>query len=193
MKFKKDDEGKLVLDDAGDPIAIAENGDVIPLDKVVSLGKHARVEEERDAFKEKAAKLEGQIAELSKLPGQTEELKKKLDEMTEAAAKERTEFEGRMSARDKEFALETALLKAGCLDTKAARAHVDMDKLSIGEDGKLAGFDAESFAKDKSYLFEPPRKVDSAGPSRSASGYSQEDIDKMSVDEYKKARDEGKI
>jgi hypothetical protein len=168
VKFKKDDEGKLVLDDAGDPIAISESGEVIPLDKVVSVGKYSRVEAERDELKTKVGELEGQIAELGKGAGDAEALKAKVDELTARVEADKTEFDARMAVRDKEYALDTALLAAGCRDTKAARAHVDMEALKV-EGGKLAGFDPESFKKDRPYLFGETETVSTGLPSNGAS------------------------
>lgn len=189
MKFKKDDEGTLVLDDAGDPIAVTETGEVIPLDKVVSLGKHQRIEGERDELKAKVAELEGQIAELGKGSADAEALKAKVDELTAKVETDKTEFEARMAVRDKEYALDTALLAAGCRDTKAARAHVDMDGLKV-EGGRLAGFDPESFKKDRPYLFGPAETQSSAAPSGGAGAL---DPEKMSMAEYAEARKAGKL
>lgn len=192
MRFKKDDEGKLVLDDGGDPIAIDSAGEVIPLDKVVSLGKHQRIEGERDEYKTRVETLEAQISELQKVSGDKDELEKKLTEMAADAEKTRTDLESRMAAKDKEYAVEAALLKAGCRDTTAARAHVDMDAIKI-EDASLKGLDIEAFKKDRPYLFGPSDTVDTAPPLRGAGGISNADLEAMSVDEYAAARKDGKI
>lgn len=171
MKFKKDDKGKLELDEKGDPIAITEEGETIPLDKVVSLGKHTRVETERDELKTENAKLTTQIGELSKLTGDKEALEKRITEITEGSEKTKTDLEARLATRDKEYALDTALLGAGVSEKKlkAAHAYVDMEKITVA-DGKLSGLDLESFKKENDFLFGPPVKVDSAAASRSAGG-----------------------
>jgi len=195
MKFKKDDEGRLVLDEHGDPIAISEQGEVIPLDKVVSLGKHARVETERDEFKAEVGRLRDQIAELSKVTGDKDALEKRLAEITAGAEKTKADLESLLAARDKEYALDTALLGAGVPSDrlKAARALIDTEKLAVA-DGGLTGFDAESFKKDAPYLFAPAPKVDSAAASRGVTGaVSIEEAEKMSVGEYAKARADGRI
>lgn len=189
MKFKKDDEGKLVLDDNGDPIAVSESGEVIPLDKVVSLGKHQRIEGERDELKAKVAELEGQIAELAKGAGDAEALKAKVEELTAKVEADKTEYDARMAVRDKEYALDTALLKAGCRDTKAARAHVDIESAKV-EDGKLVGLDLEAFKKDKPYLF---GQVETHSSAAASSGAGALDPEKMSVSEYAEARKAGKL
>lgn len=179
--FKKDAEGKLELDDKGDPIPIEDDGDKKADEdageekKVVSLGKYQRIEGERDEYKSKAADLEKQIASLTKSVGNADELKAKVEELTTKSESERVEFETRMAARDKEYALDTTLLAAGCRDTKAARAHVDFDAIKV-EDGKLSGFDAEAFKKDKPYLFNTTEKVSSAAASSGAGAETEASV-----------------
>ena len=186
VKFKKDDEGKLVLDDAGDPIAIDGEGNVIPLDKVVSLGKHQRVEGERDDYKAQAGKLQKQIEDLSAKGGDAEALQKQIDELKASAATEKDELEKKLSDKDTEFAratkdhaIDTALLGAGvpAERIKAARALLDVDKVELSN-GMLTGLDVESFKKDNAYLFETAGSAASAAASRS--GPSPEESERLS-------------
>lgn len=182
MKFKKDDEGKLVLDDKGDPIAVTEEGEVIPLDKVVSLGKFQRVESERDEHKLQAEKLTGQIEDLKKVSGDKEALEKRISELTEASAKDKADLETRMAERDKEHALDTALLGAGVPSArlKAAKALVDSESLKLDGE-KLFGLDVETFKKDNAYLFDAAIVVDSAAAARGAGGSDANEAQMRSV------------
>lgn len=191
MKFKKDDDGKLVLDEKGDPIAISESGEVIPLDKVVSQAKHQRIETERDELKGQLEKLQGQVAGLEKVSGDKEALEKQLVEIREAAEREKGELEGRMTARAREYALDTALLASGIPADrlKAAKAYVDAEKLELDGE-KLKGFDLESFKKEHEYLFEGTQSLAGGLPPR---GGVKLDPESMSVDEYAKARADGLI
>lgn len=191
MKFKKDDEGKLVLDEKGDPIAISESGEAIPLDKVVSLVKHQRIESERDDLKEQLDKLQGQVADLGKLSGDKEALEKKVAEMQEASERERGEYESKITARTRDYALDTTLLASGVPADrlKAAKAYVDAEKLEL-EGEKLKGFDVESFKKEHEYLFESTDALSGGLPPR---GRAKPDPESMSVDEYAKARADGLI
>jgi hypothetical protein len=193
VKFKKDDEGKLVLDDAGDPIAISESGEVIPLDKVVSLGKHERVASERDEYKTEVENLRKQIDDLSAKGGSVEEMQKQIDDLKAKAEADKTDFEKRLSdkdvefaARSKEHAIETALVGAGIPNErlKAAKALIDTEKVELSN-GQLTGLDLESFKKDNGYLFDAGKKVASAAP---ASGVSTEDLEKLDMDAYVEAR-----
>lgn len=163
MNWKKDEDGALVLDENGDPIALSESGEVIPLDKVVSLGKHARVESERDELKAQVDKLAADIEALNASAGDAEKLKAEVERITAESETAKTEWEGKLASREKEFAIESELLRAGCRDTKAARAHIDADALEL-KDGNLSGLDLESFKKDRAYLFDKPKKVDTGLP-----------------------------
>lgn len=171
MKWKKDEEGALVLDGDGNPIAVSESGEVIPLDKVVALGKHQRVESERDEYKAQADKLAAQIAELEKNAGDKEALAAQLAEMKAEAEKAAADFDARMAVRDREHALDTALLGAGvpAPRLKAAKALIDPEALTL-TDGKLAGLDLDAFKADAAYLFETAAPVASAAASRGAAG-----------------------
>jgi vacuolar-type H+-ATPase subunit I/STV1 len=186
VKWKKDDEGKLVLDDSGDPIAIDESGNAIDLSRVVAAGKHERVVSERDEYKTKAGDLEKQIDDLKQSVGNADELKTKVEELTSKAEQEKSEFETRLAAKDKEYALDTALLDAGVPGKrlKAAKALIDLESVKV-DDGKLAGLDLAAFKKDNSYLFETVQPKKTAAPSSSP---SVEDLEKMDMDEYAKAR-----
>lgn len=179
MKFKKDEDGKLVLDDNGDPIAVGESGEVIPLDKVVSLIKHERIATEREEYKTKVGELEGQIATLKESVGNAEELKAKVEELTTATETAKTEFEARLATeigtREREYALDTTLLGAGVPQgrLKAAKALIDAESVKL-EDGKLQGFDIDAFKKDNDYLFTATQSVDVGAQPRGGSPDSRE-------------------
>ncbi len=179
LKFKKDAEGKLVLDDDGNPIAIDGQGEVIPLDKVVSLGKHQRIETERDEYKDQLATLKGEVESLKTSAGNAEELKTKIEELTTKSATAETEFEKKIAARDKEYVLDTALLGAGvpAARIKAAKALIDSEKVAV-VNGKLDGLDLDAFKKDNDYLFGETTTVSSAAAS---SGTAATDADETQM------------
>jgi len=184
LRYKKDDEGKLVLDDNGDPVL---------LDRVVLEEKHARISDERDQLKTQLEELRGQVDGLEKLSGDKEALEKQLVEIKEAAEREKGEFETRMAERDRQYALDTALLGAGLKPERLKAAKALIEGVEV-KDGKLEGLDVESFRKENEYLFDVPKEGGSGLPPRGAGGQlSQEEIDRMSVDEYAAARKDGKI
>jgi vacuolar-type H+-ATPase subunit I/STV1 len=182
MKFKRDAEGKLVLDDHGNPILVDDDGKELALDalapvkegddkKVVSLGKYERVEGERDEYKKQLTTLQGEVEGLKTSAGDADALKSKVEELTSGTAKLTEEFDAKMAARDKEHALDTALLGAGVKPAalKAAKAYVDLDTLKL-EGEALSGLDLETFKKDQAFLFAPVTKVATGAPSRGGAG-----------------------
>jgi len=184
LTYKKDAEGKLVLDDNGDPVL---------LDRVVLAEKHERIAAERDELKTRVDDLDGRIKELSEASGTAEELKAKVDELTAAQEKTASEYEQRMAEREREYALDTALLGAGLKPERLKAAKALIEGVEI-RDGKLEGLDLEAFKGANEYLFDVPKEGSAGLPPRGAGGaLTQEEIDRMSVDEYAEARKSGKI
>ncbi len=155
MKFRKDDDGKLVLDDNGDPIAVSDKGNVIDLTKIVSEDKHNRIASEREEYKSKVEELQKQIGELSAKSESAEELQKQIAELKASATESESEWKAKLEAREKDHALDTALLGAGVPDKllKAAKAMIDPEK----------GFEPESFKSEYPSFFAPVKRKDSAG------------------------------
>lgn len=102
--------------------------------------------------------LEGQIAqrdadivELKKSAGNNTEqqyadLQKKYKQDTEALQK-------RLNESRKHNAVDVAIMQAKGKNTKAIKALLDMDSITLKEDGTLQGLDLESIKKSDSYLF----------------------------------------
>lgn len=75
----------------------------------------------------------------------------------------------------KNNAVDMAIIKANGKNTKAIKALIDMDKVSLKDDGTLEGFDIESLKKSDSYLFDVETvKTEGTGFS-SGSGVSYND------------------
>jgi vacuolar-type H+-ATPase subunit I/STV1 len=169
VKFKKNEDGTLVLDGDGNPIAVDEGGEVIDLTKVVAVGKHQRIVDELGQTKTRVDELEGQIGDLQKVAGNAEELKTKVEELSGTLETSKSEFSEQLAAKDKEYALDTALLAAGVPSDrlKAAKALVDPAGLTL-HDNRLVGLDLDSFKKDNDYLFAATTAVSSAAASAGA-------------------------
>ena len=77
----------------------------------------------------------------------------------------RTEYEGKLSALKKNSAIDLALTARKVRDPRAARAMLDMDKVTMGEDGALSGLDdqLEALQKDDSWLFAGGTTVNTGG------------------------------
>lgn len=101
------------------------------------------MEKEKNALEEKP--LEKEKAEEEKL-------------LNAALEKQRLEYEGKIKALKRDFAVETALVRAGARNLRAAKALIDLDSLDLDEKGEVTGLkeQLEGLARgeDTSFLFE---------------------------------------
>lgn len=58
------------------------------------------------------------------------------------------------AAREKNLTITNALLAAGCTDTVALIAHLDMDEIEVAKDGHISGMDTVKLAESYPYLFQ---------------------------------------
>ena len=87
------------------------------------------------------SQLQKQYDELkSKYKSETESLNKKIDEVV------------------KNSAVDMAIYKAKGKNSKAIRALIDMEKVTVKEDGTIIGLDLESIKKTDGYLFDVETK-----------------------------------
>lgn len=94
------------------------------------------------------------IAELKKLSGSNEELQKQYDALQGKYKAETAELNKRIADSQKNSAVEMAILQAKGRNTKAIKALLDLDKISIKEDGTIEGLDLEGLKKSDGYLFD---------------------------------------
>lgn len=146
-----------------------------------------RLNEENKSLKATIEQMQGQLAELTKkfegaktaedIDAAVAAAKK---EAEEASAKSKADFDARMRA----LTVQNALIKAGCADTVALMAHIDLEKVEVASDGHISGLDAEKLKESYPYLFieANTRTVDSAA---SPGGAGK----KMTRDEIAKVKD----
>ena len=86
-----------------------------------------------------------------------EEENKTGSSLEEALEKQRLEYEGKIKALKRDFAVESALVKAGARNLKAARALIDMDAVDFDEKGQVTGLseqlDCLAKGEDTGFLF----------------------------------------
>lgn len=58
------------------------------------------------------------------------------------------------AAREKNLTVTNALLAAGCTDTVALIAHLDLSEIEIAKDGHISGLDTAKLAETYPYLFQ---------------------------------------
>lgn len=121
--------------------------------------KLARLERERDSWKQQVADMQAQIAAAAKADDKDAELARIKTEAETAQANLTKQLESeRKAAR-----IDVLLAAKGCKDIQMAHSAIDMDAVTVADDGALSGFDVDSFATSKAFLFEPVVTVSTGG------------------------------
>lgn len=112
------------------------------------------------------AKRDKQLEELKKAIGDSDALKKQIEDlqMTNKTAQEK--HNKAISALKFDHALDAALAGAKARDTVAVKAHLKRDDLKLSEDGKtIIGLDTQlqSLKTEKEFLFESDKPTPSIG------------------------------
>ncbi len=130
-----------------------------------------------------------QLADLQKAAEGNEELQKQIADLQQQNAEQQKAHKAELAQLKLDNAIDNALTAAGAKNLKAVRVLLDMEKLQLGEDGKLQGWpeQLEALQKSDGYLFAEaqqstfrgfqPGAGSGAPPNRSV------DVSKMSYDE----------
>lgn len=130
-----------------------QNGPKGKPDAAIAASKY---KEERDAARQKVEELTAQLDSLRESVNglkSAEDVQKAVDE---ALSKSNADFEAtrqKWEQRERELAVSAQLAQAGCIDSAAACAHIDMANVQIGDDGKVSGVDIEAMKGTYPYLF----------------------------------------
>lgn len=117
-------------------------------------------------YKEQIEERDKQLKALGEKAEGNEELTKKIQELQTANETTKTEFEAKLSAREKEFAIDTYLLSQRSKNPKAVKALLDLEKVQL-KDGKLEGLEDQikQLKESDDYLFEVNKSKDEGGKS----------------------------
>lgn len=98
---------------------------------------------------------ESQIKELKKSSANNKELQERLDTIQQEAKQQKANFTKQMAAQKKDFAIKSALSKTNAQNADVVAKLLDMDKISLDDNGQLLGFNdqVEALKKDNSFLF----------------------------------------
>lgn len=103
------------------------------------------------------AERDDQLKELKKGVGDNEELKGKISALEESNKKQKADYEAQIQQIKINTAVESALSKAGARNLKAAKAMLEMGKVSLDDKGEAVGLkeqiDALKGGEDTSFLF----------------------------------------
>lgn len=130
--------------------------------------KMKRLEQELKAAKEQLADFQKQVTDLTDNLGKAlteDDVKAAVEAAKAEAEKAQRELAASASDREKRLTVENELIKANCIDTAGAMAHIDMGGVEIAKDGHVSGLDVAKLAEDYAHLFQQPNtsSVSSAG------------------------------
>lgn len=107
------------------------------------------LESELAASKEREASLENKLKDALS----ADDVKAAVQKVQEEAQAEREKAAQDYAAREKSLTVANALLGAGCSDTVAMMAHLNMDDIDVAKDGHISGLDTATLAESYPYLF----------------------------------------
>ncbi|MDK6868401.1 scaffolding protein [Lactobacillus paragasseri] len=115
--------------------------------------KLASLNDQVDGYKSQISDRDKQIKTLGSQAKDNEELKAKVAEFEKANKEKEKEWSSKLASQKKEFAISTALSKAGALENKAVLPFIDTNKVSLDENGNLIGFQEQVDAAKQDYGF----------------------------------------
>lgn len=153
--------------------------------------KLASLNDQIDGYKSQVTDRDKQIKSLSTAAKDNEELRAKFAEIEKANKEKDKEWSSKLASQKKEFAISSALSKAGALENKAVLPFIDTDKVSLDENGNLLGFQEQVDAAKQNYgfLFKKDEPAEPQKPAThvvvSGNGTSEvpQDPNKMSLEE----------
>lgn len=96
-----------------------------------------------------------QLKKLEKAAGDNAELQKEIADLREKNEKQANEWQTKISEQSKNFSISNALRDAGAKNVKAVTALLDMDKVSVDDNGNLIGLSdqVKALQETDAYLF----------------------------------------
>ena len=96
-----------------------------------------------------------QLKKLEKAAGDNVELQKEIADLREKNEKQANEWQTKISEQSKNFSISNALRDAGAKNVKAVTALLDMDKVSVDDNGNLIGLSdqVKALQETDAYLF----------------------------------------
>lgn len=154
--------------------------------------KAKRLEQEVADLKKQLEEAKGQVTTLTENLGKAlseDDVKSAVEAAKQEAEKAQQEAAAAASKREKRLVVENELIKASCIDTAGAMAHIDMDGVQVAPDGHISGLDVSKLAQECKHLFQQPNTgtVSSAGtPGGNGKKMTRDEI--MSIKDSKERR-----
>lgn len=138
---------------------------------------------ELTTLKAQVTERDGQITELKKFKGSHEELQKKIEELENENKVKSTEFEKALLIERKNNAIRSSLITDSLgkpYDVDLVIGMVDIDKVSVDQNGKIVGGFKEqidTIKKEKAFLFQKAEKFSPSGKPPANGGNPNHDDD----------------
>ena len=130
----------------------------------VPKARFNEVNEEKNTLKKTVTERDGQLEELKKVNGNSEELKKQIETLQESNKKSVADYEEQLKTLRLSTAIKLALTDAQ--DVDIVESLIKKDKLVYDEDGKVVGLDEQikSLRTEKPFLFKIKEKTNGYTP-----------------------------
>lgn len=134
----------------------------------IPKGRFDEVNNQVKDLKTQIAERDKQLEDLKKAAANNDELKKKIDELTDLNKKTREEYEKKIAEKEYEYEFEKSLSAAKPKDVKILKALIDQSKVTY-KDGKFYGLSEqiEALKKSHDYVFEAEQSPKPALPTSS--------------------------
>ena len=142
-----------------------------------------QVSSELTKLKTQVTERDGQITELKKFKGSQEELQKKIEELENENQVKSTEFEKALLIERKNNAIRSSLISDSLgkpHDVDLVIGMVDIDKVSVDQNGKIVGGFKEqidTIKKEKAFLFQKAENFNPSGKPPANGGNPNHDDD----------------
>lgn len=135
--------------------AACEKASLDELKEFVPRMRMNEVIEENKTLKQTVSDRDKQLETLKKSSGDSEELKKQIEDLQQQNETNKAAYEKEMAKLRLDNAVEAALAAAGAKNVKAVRSLFDAEKLKLDDDGKVDGLEEQISAVKKSdpYMF----------------------------------------
>ena len=100
---------------------------------------NAELQSTNDSLNEQITSNAKQLKDLKKVAGDNEELQAKLDKAMSDSQEREKKLKDQIATQRKNFAVGNALRDAGAKNSKAVEALLDLDKVSLDDNGQLIG------------------------------------------------------
>lgn len=116
------------------------------------------VNETKKTLEQQIKDRDKDIADLKKSAGDNADLSQKYSDLQEKYKKDTESLNKTILDNQKNNAIEMAIMQAKGRNPKAIKALLDLDKISLKDDGTIEGLDLDSLKETDSYLFDVETK-----------------------------------